>query len=144
MHRHRRCDVMCNGSISLAELNCNITCVFYLSTPAICSCLITNSTPVTYEKIASVLTLPKSAGFLQVLQFYYAVKAHFHSIKIFTDRIYSENIIVLKIFNFKFFFRTKICVGQSHFTKFSYCRKFSRVEMSLYTGPKEWSLLDLK
>jgi hypothetical protein len=30
----------------------------------------------------------------------------------------------LKIFNFKFFFRQKICVGQSHFTK-SFCGKFS-------------------
>jgi hypothetical protein len=37
----------------------------------------------------------------------------------------------LKIFNFKIFFRSKICVGQSYFTKLSFCGKFSRVEMDL-------------
>jgi hypothetical protein len=38
-----------------------------------------------------------------------------------TDRKFSENIIVKnwKIFNFKIFYRLKIYVGQTHFTKFS-------------------------
>ena len=45
-----------------------------------------------------------------------AFKAHFHSRKISTDRKFSENIIV-KFSTSKFFFRRKICVGQSHFTK---------------------------
>ena len=31
----------------------------------------------------------------------------------------------MKIFNFKTFFRRKICVGQSHFTKFSFYGKIS-------------------
>jgi hypothetical protein len=37
-----------------------------------------------------------------------------------TDRKFSE-----KFFNFEIFFRRKICVGQSLFTKFSFCVKFS-------------------
>ena len=34
------------------------------------------------------------------------------------DRLYH-----CKIFNFKIFFRLKICVAQTHFTKFSFCRQ---------------------
>jgi hypothetical protein len=53
--------------------------------------------------------------------------------KISTDRKFSENIIVKnwKIFNFKIFYRRKICVGQTHFTKFSFCAKFFLREMGL-------------
>jgi hypothetical protein len=60
------------------------------------------------------------------------LKAHFHSRKISTDRKFSENIIV-KSWRFstsKFFSDGKF-VGQSHFTKFSFCGKFSWVEMGL-------------
>ena len=44
---------------------------------------------------------------------------NFHSRKTSTDRKFSENIIVLRVENFQLqiFFRRKICVGQSHFTK---------------------------
>jgi hypothetical protein len=54
-------------------------------------------------------------------------KNNFHGQKI------SKNTIVksLKIFNFKIVFPRKICVGQSHFTKFSFYRKFSCLEMGL-------------
>jgi hypothetical protein len=60
-------------------------------------------------------------------------EGHFRSRKYSTDRKFSEIIICykLKIFNF---FRRKICVdqmGQSHFTTFSFCGKFSKVAMGL-------------
>ena len=63
------------------------------------------------------------------------VKAHhFHSRKISTDRKVSKYISLLKVENFQlqnFFPRGKICVGQSHFTKLSFCETFSWVEMGL-------------
>ena len=40
------------------------------------------------------------------------------------EKMMSENIIV-KSFQLQNFFRRKICVCQSHFTKFSFCGKFS-------------------
>ena len=45
-------------------------------------------------------------------------------------------ISLLKLENFQLqnFFRRKICVGQSHFTKFSVCGKFSGVEMGFYSS----------
>ena len=45
----------------------------------------------------------------------------------FSEEIFPK-ISLLKV-NFKIFFRRKICVGQSHFTNFSFRGKFSGVEM---------------
>jgi hypothetical protein len=60
--------------------------------------------------------------------------AHFHSRKFSTDRKFSEKSL-LKL-NLKIFFRRRICVGQSHFTNFSFRGKFSWVELGLNT---DWS-----
>ena len=40
-----------------------------------------------------------------------------------------------QIFNFKIYFQWEISVGQAHVTKFSFCRKFSSVEMG-----RKWAL----
>jgi hypothetical protein len=60
-----------------------------------------------------------------------------------TDRKFSENVIVklkLNIFNFRIFFRQKICVGQSHFTKVSFCGKISYVPSSYLNGSSIFSV----
>jgi hypothetical protein len=57
------------------------------------------------------------------------LQAHFQSGKFSTDRKFSDNIIVKswKFSTSKIYFRRKIFVGQSHFTKFSFCGKVSNI-----------------
>jgi hypothetical protein len=62
-------------------------------------------------------------------------KAHFHSRKISIYRTFSENIIVKS-----WTFPTEICVGQSHFTKFSFCGTFSWVDP--YSRQTKATMLD--
>jgi hypothetical protein len=79
------------------------------------------------------------------------INAHFHSRKFSMDRKFSENIIVkssmiyvqiahyssytqLLIVSIAYRGTYIICVGQSHFTKFSFRGKFSWVEMALYAA----------
>ena len=58
----------------------------------------------------------------------FPLKKNFHGQKIF-----QKHHCLIKVDNFqlKNFFRRKICVGQSHFTQFSFCGRFSSVEMGL-------------
>ena len=41
------------------------------------------------------------------------------------------SLLKVEKFELQIFFRQKICVGQSLFTKFSFCEKFSWMEMGL-------------
>jgi hypothetical protein len=98
--------------------------VFYLNSDNLLWC---NTTQALSEHILQ--------GFNQIhpTSHPFILKAHFHSRKISTDRKFSENITVKswKFSTSKIFLRRKICVGQSHFTKFSFCGKFSWVKMGL-------------